>query len=235
VSAQVVAVVAAKDEESRIGATLRALQQVPGVAQVVVVDDGSADQTAAVAGWVPGVEVVRHDRNRGKAAAMTTGAARAAALAPGAAVLFADADLEDTARTLGPLLAPVLDGRAEMSIAVLPPQHRPGGGLGIVVRTAREGIRRLTGWAPEQPLSGQRCLSRAALDGALPLAPGWGVEVGLTVDVLRAGGRVVEVPCPLQHRVTGRDLAAQLHRAHQLLDVSRALARRSVTARPRRR
>ena len=223
----VVAVVPAKDEEARVGATVTALRELPQVAHVVVVDDGSADQTAAVAEWAGRVDVVRHERNRGKAAAMTTGAARAAELAPGAPVLFVDADLESSAANLGPVVDAVLSGEADMAIAVLPPQDRAGGGFGIVVRTAREGIARLTGWTPTQPLSGQRCLTREALDAAMPLAAGWGVEVGLTVDVLRAGGRVVEVPCDLRHRVTGRDLASQVHRARQLAGVTRALAARS--------
>lgn len=226
----VVAVVPAKDEEARIGATVTALHGLARVAHVVVVDDGSADQTAAVAEWSGRVEVVRHDRNRGKAAAMSTGARRAAELDPAAAVLFVDADLEASAANLGPVVQAVLEGAADMAIAVLPPQERPGGGFGLVVRTAREGITRLTGWTPTQPLSGQRCLTREALEGALPLAPGWGVEVGLTVDVLRQGGRVLEVPCELHHRVTGRDLASQLHRARQLADVTRALAARSGLA-----
>lgn len=224
---QVVAVVPAKDEEARIGSTVAALHRLASVGWVVVVDDGSGDQTAAVAEWAGGVEVVRHERNRGKAAAMTSGARRAAELAPGAPVLFVDADLEASAANLGPVVTPVVVGAADMTIAVLPPQRRKGGGFGIVVRTATEGIRRLTGWTPTQPLSGQRCLTREALDAALPLAAGWGVEVGLTIDVIRSGGRVLEVPCELHHRVTGRDLGSQLHRAKQLTDVTRAIAERS--------
>lgn len=224
----VVAVVPAKDEEERIGSTLTALQRIPEVGHVVVVDDGSSDQTGTVAEWVGGIDVVRHERNRGKAAAMETGAARAAELAPGAPVLFVDADLQSSAANVAALVGPVLAGEADLTIAVLPEQDgRRKGGFGIVVRTAREGITRLTGWTPTQPLSGQRCLTREALETALPFAPGWGVEVGMTIDVLGAEGRVLEVPCALQHRVTGRGLADQAHRARQLADVTRALADRS--------
>jgi hypothetical protein len=115
-----------------------------------------------------------------------------------------------------------------MAIAVLPPQSRPGGGFGFVVRLARRGIQRLTGWTPTQPLSGMRCVRPEAFAAAQPLARGWGVEVGLTIDVLRNGGRVVEVPCELHHRVTGRDWRGQLHRARQYRDVWWALARRGA-------
>ena len=224
----VVAVVPAKDEEERIGSTLAALQRIPVIGAIVVVDDGSADQTAAVAEWVGDVEVVRHERNQGKAAAMATGAARAAELLPGAPVLFVDADLQSSAGNVAALVEPVLAGEADLTIAVLPPQDgRRKGGFGMVVRTAKEGITRLTGWTPTQPLSGQRCLTQEALAVAQPFAPGWGVEVGMTIDVLRAGLRVLEVPVPLQHRVSGRDLASQVHRARQLADVTRALAERS--------
>lgn len=223
---QVVAVVPAKDEEARVGATIAGLRQLPAVGAIVVVDDGSVDQTAHVAEWAGGVEVVRHERNRGKAAALTTGAARAHELMPGAPLLFVDADLEGSAAGLGPIITPVIVGQADMTIAVLPPQQGAAG-LGLVVRTAAAGIARLTGWEPSQPLSGQRCITREALIDATPLARGWGVEVGLTVDVVRAGGRVLEVPCEVRHRATGRDVASQMHRARQLADVSLALAERS--------
>jgi hypothetical protein len=115
-----------------------------------------------------------------------------------------------------------------MTIAILPPQSTSGGGHGFVVRLASNGIERLTGWTPTQPLSGMRCLSREAFEAATPLARRWGVEVGLTIDVLGAGLRVVEVPCELQHRVTGSDWRGQVHRAGQYRDVWLALAVRRV-------
>ena len=141
-------------------------------------------------------------------------------------MLFVDGDLEDSAANLGVLVTPVTQGRADMTIATLPPQRTAGGGHGLVVRLARKGIEGLTGFSAVQPLSGMRCLTREAFDAASPLARGWGVEVGLTVDVLRAGLRVEEVPCELHHRVTGSDWRGQVHRARQYRDVWLALARR---------
>lgn len=115
-----------------------------------------------------------------------------------------------------------------MTIARLPTQHGVAGGRGRVVRTARAGIEAATGWTANQPLSGMRCLSRDAFDAVLPLAVGWGVETGLTIDALRRGLRVAEVDCDIQHRVTGKSFAASMHRAAQLRDVVRALAERGV-------
>ena len=238
----VAAVIPAKDEADRVAATVRAVRALPGVDLVVVVDDGSSDATAEVAREA-GAEVVRHARNRGKAAAMTTGAGyvarheavegRVGGSDERRPLLFVDADLEDSAANLGVLVTPVLEGAVDMTIATLPPQRTPGGGRGFVVRLARGGIEELTGFVAAQPLSGMRCLTRAAVDAASPRARGWGVEVGLTVDVLLAGMQVREVPCELHHRVTGTDLRSQLHRAAQYRDVGLALARRRARRRLR--
>jgi hypothetical protein len=97
-----------------------------------------------------------------------------------------------------------------------------------VVRLARAGIEEATGWAPEQPLSGQRCLSRVAFDAAVPLAAGFGVETALSIDLGRKGFRILEVPIDVKHRATGTDLRGQLHRGREYLHVRRALAARSA-------
>ncbi len=74
-AARVAAVVPCKDEADRIGATVAAVAALPQVGRVVVVDDGSTDGTADAA-RAAGADVVRHERNRGKAAALETGVRR---------------------------------------------------------------------------------------------------------------------------------------------------------------
>jgi glycosyltransferase involved in cell wall biosynthesis len=219
-------IVAAKDEQDRIAATVEAAASLPGVDLVVVVDDGSTDATGRIAAG-SGAKVIRHSRNRGKGAAMETGAA-AVRLLDGDVprhLLFLDADLGETAKLAGPLVEPVRAGKAAMTIAVFSELVKLGG-HGFVVRLSRDGIRRLTGWTATQPLNGQRCLTRVAFDAAQPLAPGFGVETGLTIDLLRKGLPVQEVEVPLSHRATGADWRSQVHRGRQFRDVARALAAR---------
>ncbi|HEY7145348.1 MAG TPA: glycosyltransferase family 2 protein [Streptosporangiaceae bacterium] len=224
----VAVVIPAKNEAGRIAATVSAAAQINGADLIIVVDDGSADATAALARQA-GALVVRHARNRGKAAAMETGAEAVALLdqrqsrAAPHFLLFLDADLGESAAKAGPLAEPVRCGEADMTIAVFSDLVRLGG-HGLVVNLSGTGIMRATGWRPAQPLNGQRCLTRAAFEAACPLAPGFGVETGLTIDLLRKGMRITEVEVPLAHRATGTDLRSQLHRARQLADVARALA-----------
>lgn len=226
----VAVVIPAYNEADRVAATVAAAAGLPGADVVVVVDDGSRDGTARVARQA-GASVLRHARNRGKAAAMETGAEavrlldqREAGQAP-RLLLFLDADLAATAADAAPLIEPVAAGEADMTIARFAATVKLGG-HGLVVGLSAAGIRRATGWAPAQPLNGQRCLSRPAFDAARPLARGFGVETAMTIDLKRKGFRITEVEVPLAHRATGTDLRAQLHRGRQLADVAWALARR---------
>jgi glucosyl-3-phosphoglycerate synthase len=236
---RVVCIIPAKDEEARIAATVAAARDLPGVGLVIVCDDGSSDGTAQHAG-AAGAIVVSHKRNRGKAAAVESAVNALGGLElrddrPDAGtLLLLDADLGESAANCAPLIDPVVTGAADLTIAVLPAQQTAdgsaAGGFGLVMTTASRGIAELTGWTPRAPLSGQRCLTRRAFELASPLAAGWGMEVGMTVDVLRAGLRIEEIEIELRHRATGSDLASQLHRAKQLRDVSRALAARGAVS-----
>ena len=231
VSSGVVVVIPALNEAKRIGETVAAVLSAGLVAAVIVVDDGSSDDTGHRA-QAAGAQVVRHPRRRGKGAALDTGAAAAAAHSA-RTLVFLDADLRTSASAWPTLAEPVLDRVADVSIATLPAQQAVGGGRGRVVRFARAGIETLTGFTAAQPLSGQRCLTIEAYEVVKPLAGGFGIEVGMTIDALRGGLRVVEVPVPFFHRVTGSDWRGRRHRARQLVHVARTLAVRRLRSRRR--
>lgn len=101
--------------------------------------------------------------------------------------------------------------------------------MGLVVRLARTGIRLLTGKTVAAPLSGQRAIRLETLLQCGGFADGWGVEVALTVRVLRAGYRVEEVSTSMAHRVTGRSWADIRHRAAQFIAVARVLFHLALT------
>lgn len=229
-SDRIAVVIPAKDEADSIAATIRACRAIPKVDLVLVVDDGSEDGTQHVARNA-GAVVVRHSVNRGKASAMETGSSVVAMRdiegRPARTLLFIDADLGESAVECAALVEPVLSGTVDLSIAALPPQEGAGG-FGFVTKLSRGAISKATGWKPYQPLSGQRCITREAFNVALPLAHGWGVETGMTIDVLTAGYTVQEVPCDLRHRATSNNLKGQLHRAAQYRDVLLAVNARRM-------
>jgi hypothetical protein len=226
----VLALVPARDEAERVGATVRALRDLPAVTEVLVVSDGSTDATAARA-LEAGAHCLDLPRNVGKGGALNAGLAAlmgrvAERVSPEPAVLLlADADLAETAGRLDRLLRPVLAGEADLAIADLPAQHGAGG-FGIAMGLARRGMARATGRRMAEPLSGQRAVRWEALPALLPFAPGFGVEVAMTMDALRAGLRVVEIEVDLHHNATGKDLSGLLHRARQARAIARELTRR---------
>ena len=215
---RVVALVAARDEADRIGETVIALRALEAVAEVVVVDDGSRDETAPRS-LAAGATVLRLDRARGKGRALEGALTRLRDRAADV-WLLADGDLAATAASLDAVLAPVLAGEADLAIATFPPSQ--GGGFGLVKRAARHAIRLGSGLDVREPLSGQRALTAQALDAVRPLARGFGVETAMTIDAVRAGLRVLEVPAELGHRPTHRDVRGFAHRGRQGWDILRA-------------
>jgi Glycosyl transferase family 2 len=208
--AELVAVlVAARDEEERIGATVERLRAAFPDAQVIVADDGSRDRTADAAERA-GARVLRLPR-RGKGQALTL----AEREAPPGHLLVCDADLDGD-------LAPLAAADAELAIAAF--AERQGGGFGIAKRAARALIRARSGFVAVEPLSGQRAFSERARAVCFPLAAGFGCEVGASIDTARAGLRLAELELPLRHHPTGRDAAGFLHRGRQLLDALLACA-----------
>ncbi len=223
----VVALIPAKDSAESIGATVRSAQGVPGVERVLVIDDGSTDATAEQAG-LAGADVLRLAVNVGKAGAVMAGV-RAAPLA--AVYLMIDADVGASAGAAAVLVDPVLGGSADMTIGVLPSAGTKGG-FGLVRNLAAAGIERACGFRAEAPLSGQRAV-RGELLRSLPLAPRFGLETALTIDAVRSGARVIEMPVAMDHRHTGRRWDGFRHRGHQGADIVRALWERLTGTRLR--
>ncbi|HCG98686.1 MAG: hypothetical protein A2074_03105 [Candidatus Aquicultor primus] len=219
VETSVVAVIAAYNEADRIAATVRATKRISGVGRVLVVDDGSGDGTASVAAEA-GAEVLGLERNLGKGKALESAMSKVTE----DIILFLDGDLGECAEEAALILEPVLKGMADMAIADFPKPEKAGG-IGLAKGLGRWGIKRFTGQTMREPLSGQRAV-KSALVKELSFESGYGLEVGLSIDILRQGCRVIEVPVKMTHRETGRDLAGVIHRGRQFVDILSVIFKR---------
>jgi hypothetical protein len=202
--------VAARDEEDNIGETVTALRRAFPDAEVVVADDGSRDATAERA-EAAGAFVMCLPR-RGKGEALSA-AERAA---PPGSLLLVDADVRGD---LTPLLP---SDKVSQGLRIAVFARRQGGGFGVARAAARALIRLRSGFEAVEPLSGQRALSAEARGAVFPLAPRFGAETRMTIDAVRAGVHVEEIPLELEHRATGRDARGFIHRGRQLRDAALA-------------
>ena len=221
-SPKVVAVIPVHNEAGFIYETVAALKKIDTITEIVVVNDASTDETPQLAAQA-GAGVITLARNSGKGAALNTGVSSTSA----DIYLLVDGDLGDSASDAEHLLAPLLDGLADMTVAQFPPPRRKGG-FGMVKGLARRGIKFYTGQVMKSPLSGQRALTGKVLTAVFPFASGYGVEVGMTIKAIRSGFRVLEVPVAMTHAETGRDLKGFQHRGKQFWHITRTLLRVAV-------
>lgn len=215
---------AARNEADLVGDTLDALAAALPGARLWIADDASADGTAEVA-MLHGAQVVSRGRSHGKGGNVTAAAEAALSELEGeATVLLFDADLGSSAGALSGLVEAVEAGECDLAVASF--ARREGGGFGLALGYARRKIEQLCGFRAEAPISGQRAMRSEVLRELLPFAPDFGMEVGMTVDAVRAGFRVVEIELPLEHRATHRTPSGFLHRGRQLRDFRRAVRAR---------
>jgi glycosyltransferase involved in cell wall biosynthesis len=102
----------AYNEERTILKVVRRVLALDLVKELLVVDDGSSDRTADVLAEVddPRMQLIRHERNRGKTAAVASGIARAS----GAVIIIQDADAEYDPAEIPDVVGPILDGQADV-------------------------------------------------------------------------------------------------------------------------
>jgi glycosyltransferase involved in cell wall biosynthesis len=201
----VVLVLPARDEAARIGAVIDRLPPIVlgRPTQCIVVDDGSVDDTAAIAS-ARGAAVVTHDVGQGLGAAVRDGL-RAGVAAGAAVVAFCDADGEYDPAELATLVGPIVDGRADYVVG-----SRFTGSIGRMLPHRRFGNRTLTlglRFLAAEPItdgqSGYRALSaRAAAEAEI--AHDYNYAQVLTLDLLGRGYRYAEVPITYSFREGGR-------------------------------
>lgn len=166
--------------------------------QLVVVDDGSSDETAKIASSITDVEVLRHPQNKGYGAALKTGFCHAR----GDLIGFLDAD-----GTYPPEHFPNLC-RAAMNGNDLVIGSRMAGAESRMPRTRRVGnfffatLLSLLGWKRvTDSASGMRVFRREIMDRVYPLPDGLNLTPVMSTRAIHEGIRMVEVPIPYEERL----------------------------------
>ena len=219
IKGKVSVLIPAHNEARFIKATVENIKNIPEVDEIIVVDDASDDNTAQLA-RAAGAIVFTLPTNLGKGGALNKGLE----MVTGDIVAMIDGDLADTALEARKLIIPILEKKADMTIARFPRTGKKAG-LGLVKGLARNGIKFFTGLEMDAPLSGQRVMTKDVILAIGNFASGYGVEVGLTIDVARKGFKLLEVDTYMGHNETGRDLKGFIHRGKQFIHVARVLTK----------
>ncbi|MBN9646495.1 MAG: glycosyltransferase family 2 protein [Terrisporobacter othiniensis] len=215
-------IIPAYNEENKIKDTLENIKDIKEISEIIVVDDGSSDNTSKVAKEVKSdkITVITQDKNRGKGYALNNGLK--VAMTKADIIGFLDADLGSSSREVGKLITPILNNEADVIIAKFPPAKKKGG-LGFVKGLAKESVLEMTGVELDATLSGQRLFKKEVLKKFDEIPFGYGVEVGMTIDILKHGYRIKEVLVNMTHSETGRDLKGFIHRGKQYYHIKKVL------------
>ncbi|MYC30666.1 MAG: glycosyltransferase [Chloroflexi bacterium] len=204
-SRPVAVIIPAYNETENLPDTLARIprRQFPNL-KVIVVDDGSTDGTARLARDHGADVVISHTLNRGLGAALRTGLAAANELNARAAV-YVDADGEYPPEQIPDLLEPILQGEADYVLGSRYLGKRQGQRavrlLGNLVFTGLLCL--ATGRRITDGQTGFRAFSRRALECA-EIIHDYNYAQVLTLDLLKKGMRMREVPISYSRRTRGR-------------------------------
>jgi len=199
----VTVIVPVYNEEQTIGDLLSRLTRLEGIKkEIIIVDDGSTDNTPRILKEFPNIKIVRHDGNQGKGAALRTG------LAHGKGDIFVvqDADLEYLPENIGMIIHPIVAGQADVvfgsrflgSCAGMSTSHRVGNWI-LSAMTTLLFFRRIT-----DVMTGHKAFSRYALRDLVWDENGFAAEIGIAVAVLANKQlRLIEVPISYEYRRKG--------------------------------
>ena len=197
-------VVPVYNEEKSVGAVLKMLSEVDwglNRVEVIVVDDGSTDNSADEITAFPFVKYVRHTKNSGKGAALKTGFQHAT----GRIVVIQDADMEYSPEAIPELVKPILSGSADVVFGSRFIGKREGMGLSHYMgnKLLSLAARLLFNVPITDIMTGSKAFSHDVINSFELNEDGFGVEVEMTSKCLQNGWRYAEIPIRYSYRIEG--------------------------------
>lgn len=212
----------AYNEASKIKNTLENIYNIEEIDEIIVIDDGSSDNTSEIVSTIESkkIKLFKLEQNKGKGYALNYGLNIAMENAD--IIGFLDADLGSSSKEVKKLIDSILNNEADVIIAKFPPAKKKGG-LGFVKGLAKKSVLEMTGKELDATLSGQRLFKKEVLNKFDKIPFGYGVEVGMTIDILKYGYTIKEVLVNMTHSETGRDLKGFIHRGKQYYHIKKVL------------
>ncbi len=218
-SKKIIALIPAYNEGERIVNTIKSLKKTKYINEIIVIDDGSIDNTASKA-LATGVKVIKLNKNKGKGYAIMCGLKEIKSY--GDIIVFIDADLEHTALEADKLVLPLLYEDYDVTIAKFKPPSKKGG-FGLVKFVAKKSVYFFTSIEMDNCLSGQRAFKAEVLNKIKKIPSSYGLEIGMLIDILKLNYKIKEVDVDMVHRETGRDIKGFIHRGKQLYQIVNTL------------
>ncbi|MGE5679002.1 MAG: glycosyltransferase family 2 protein [Pseudomonadota bacterium] len=206
-------IIPAYNEQGRIKKTLDSLKGIGAIDEIIVVDDGSTDMTYEELKDRRDITLIHTDRNKGKGNAVKN----ALMHVKSRYVALLDADLCESSAEVDKLIGYVKPDIQSIIIGRFSSPSQKGG-FGIVKGISDLGFYMLTGKHVASLLSGQRVLPTDFLK-SFRLPEGFGLEFKITLEAVRQGYELLEVPVKMIHRETGRDFQGFIHRGRQCMDI----------------
>ncbi|WP_312906933.1 glycosyltransferase family 2 protein [Tissierella praeacuta] len=214
---KLICVVPVYNEADLIIDTVENLKKIKDIDEIVIVNDGSKDNTLEVANTL-NVSVIDLGNNYGKGYAMK----RAIDTLEYDYIAFVDGDLGESSIQVEKLILPIINGEADVSIAKFPKRStmtHTKGGIGAVKALAKKGVYFFTKKEIDTSLSGQRVYKKEVIDKIDYIPDRYGIEVAMTIQTINNGFSIIEVPVTMNHRYSQRNLEGFIHRGKQFKDI----------------
>ncbi len=205
------------NEEDKIVDTIKGIESAGFRESIVIINDGSTDNTLKCLDELK-IPYIDLKKNRGKGYGM------------GLAIkdldydilVFLDGDLGTSSCEVKSLIDPILDGQGDISIAKFKSAKEltdKKGGFGLVKNLAKGGVKFFTGTEIDTSLSGQRAYTKESLEAISYIPNNYGIEIAMTIQTLKAGFEIIEIPVNMTHRFTERNIKGFIHRGKQFKDI----------------